>query len=215
MTLTLYGHPLSLYCMKAATALYENDTPFDHARVDFGDSESAAAFRKLWPLGKIPVLRDEGRGRTVPETTIIIEYLAVNYPGPSVLVPADPNEAVQARLRDRFFDNYVATPMQKIVADRMRPDGQKDSLGVAEARALLETAYGMIDADMAGKTWAMGETFTLADCAAGPALFYAVQAAPPGDGHEVTRSYLERLKARPSFARALKEAEPFFHMVPQ
>ncbi len=214
MSLVLHLHPLSSFCHKALIALYENDTPFEARMVNFGDPDAAAAFRALWPIGKIPVLRDEARDRTVPETTVIIEYLALHYPGPTALIPADPDLAIQTRLRDRFYDLYVHLPMQKIIGDRLRPEGAKDPHGVAQARTDLKTAYDMIEQDMASRTWAMGEAFTLADCAASPALFYGDKVAPFRETHPNVAAYLDRLMARPSYARALKEAGPYFHMVP-
>ncbi len=169
----------------------------------------------------MPVLRDEARDRLVPESSIIIEYLARHYPGKIKLLPADPDLALQTRLRDRFFDLYVAEPMQKIVTDRLRPPGQEDPHGVASARALLRTACDMIEQAMAlgqdgaSKTWAMGDAFSMADCAAAPALFYADWVAPLGATHPRTAAYLERLKQRPSFARVVEEAEPYRPLFPK
>jgi glutathione S-transferase len=196
-------------------ALYENDTPFEKRMVDLGDPEDRAAFRKLWPIGKFPVLRDDARGRTIPESTIIIEYLAEHYPGRVRLVPEDEDAARQVRYSDRFFDLYVHMQMQTVVGDRLRPADKKDPFGVDAARSMIGTALGMIDRDMANKTWAMGETFTMADCAAAPALFYADKVMPFGDGHKHAAAYLKRLMERPSYAHALKEAEPYFKMFPQ
>jgi len=215
MTLKLYYHPLSSFCHKVLCALYENATPFEPVMVDFFDEAAAAAFKKLWPIGKIPVLRDEARDRTIPETSIIIEYLAQYFPGRVKLVPTDPDLARQTRLRDRFYDLYVNVPMQKVVTDRLRPAGKNDSFGVEEAKDRLHTAYGMIDGDMATRKWAMGEDFTMADCAAAPALFYANSMVPFRDTHKHAAAYLDRLLARPSYARALKEAEPYFKMIPK
>jgi glutathione S-transferase len=214
MTLTLYYHPLSSYCWKALIAFYENDVAFDGVIVDFGDEKSAAEFKKLWPIGKFPVVRDEARDHLVPESTTVVEYLAQHYPGKSTLVPEDADLARQARFHDRFFDNYVMTPMQKIVGDRLRPANRKDPHGVAEARALLETALSMVDGHMAERRWALGEIFTLADVAAAPALHYANKVAPFEGRHDVSARYLERLKKRPSFARVLAEAEPYAHLFP-
>jgi len=214
VTLSLYFHPLSSFCQKALVALYENDTPFEPVIVDFSDAASAAAFKQIWPIGKIPVLRDAARDRTVPEASIIIEYLAQHHPGATPLLPTDPESARQTRLSDRFFDLYVNVPMQKIVTDKLRPAGKNDSYGVDEARTLLRTAIGMVDQDMASKRWAMGEAFGMADCAAAPALFYADMVQPFGDGHKNAAAYLRRLVERPSFARALAEAKPYFAMIP-
>jgi glutathione S-transferase len=211
MALKLYFHPLSSFCHKVLIALYETGTPFEPRIVDlFGE---AAEYRKIWPIGKIPVLRDGDR--TIPETSIIIEYLAQHYPGKTQLFPADRELCRQMRLRDRFYDLYVHVPMQKIITDRLRPAGKNDPFGVEEARELLKTSLGMIDQDMASNRWVMGNDFTMADCAAAPALFYADWIAPFRDTHKNVAAYLDRLKERPSYARVLKEAEPYFAMVPK
>jgi glutathione S-transferase len=215
MSLTLHFHPLSSFCWKALIALYENDTPFVPYTVDLSNATARAAFLKLWPIGKFPVLRDDAADRTVPESSIIIEYLDNHYPGRTRFIPADPKLALQTRLRDRFYDLYVHLSVQKIVGDRLRPQGQKDPLGVEEAKARLQSCYDMIDKEVATKIWAMGEAFTIADCAASPALFYANKVMPFGDTHRNVTAYLDRLKARPGFARVLREAEPYFSMFPQ
>ncbi len=215
MTLKLYFHPLSSFCQKALIALYENGTPFEPIIVDLFNEASAAAFKKIWPIGKFPVLRDEARDRTVPESSIIIEYLAQHYPGKSPLVPADAELARQTRLRDRFFDLYVNVPMGKVVTDKLRPAGKNDPYGVEQAKTLLQTAIRMVDQDMANKTWAMGDGFGMADCAAAPALFYADMLMPFGATHKNAAAYLSRLTARPSFARTVKEAEPYLKLMPK
>jgi glutathione S-transferase len=214
MSLTLHYHPLSSSCWKVLIALYENDTPFTPNLVDLGNASERAALLKLWPIGKFPVLRDDATDRTIPETSIIIEYLDNQYPGRTRFIPADGKLALQTRLRDRFYDLYVHSPMQKIVGDRLRPQSSKDPHGVEEAKARLQSCYGMIDKEVANKTWAMGEAFTLADCAAAPALFYANKLVP-FDTHRNVAAYLDRLQARPCFARVIKEAEPYFAMFPQ
>jgi glutathione S-transferase len=214
MSLTLYYHPLSSFCWKVLTALYENDIPFTPKLVNLGDADERAAFLKLWPIGKFPVLRDEQHQRTVPESSIIIEYLDRHHAGATRFIPDDADLALQTRLRDRFFDLYVHMPTQTIVFDRMRPADARDVTGVAEARTRLRTSYAMLETELSGGGWAMGDQFTLADCAALPALFYAEKVEPFG-GLRVVRAYLDRLKARPSVARVLAEAEPYFHMFPQ
>jgi glutathione S-transferase len=215
MSLTLHFHPLASYCHKVLIALYENDTPFTPNLVDLGSESQRAALLKLWPIGKFPVLRDDARDQTVPEASIIIEYLDRYYPGGTQFIPADADHALQTRLCDRFYDLYVHEPMQKIVGDRIRPADKKDPHGVEEASARLQTAYGMIDQEMASRKWAMGEAFSLADCAAAPPLFFANEVLPFGDTHRNVAAYLGRLKARPSYARVLKEAEPYFAMFPR
>jgi glutathione S-transferase len=215
MSLTLHFHPLASYCHKVLIALYENDTPFTPNIVDLGNEIERAALLKLWPIGKFPVLRDDARNQTVPESTVIIEYLDRHYPGRTRFVPADADRAWQTRLRDRFYDLYVHEPMQKIVGDRLRPDGRKDPHGVEEARTRLRTSYRMIDQAMATARWAMDDGFSLADCATAPALFYANEVLPLGADHSNVVAYLDRLKARPSYARVLKQAEPYFGMFPR
>jgi glutathione S-transferase len=213
--LVVHGHPLSSYVQKALTALYENATPFRLETVNLGDPASRERLLALWPMGKMPVLSDEARHETVPEATIIIEYLEAYYPGPAPLVPKDAEQAWRCRLADRFYDLHIQNHMQKVVGDRLRPADKRDPHGVAQARDLLATAYGIVERTMANRTWALGETFSMADCAAGPALFYADRAAVPlGTSHPNAGAYLKRLMARPGYARALKEAEPFFHMIP-
>ena len=215
MTLKLYYHPLASFCQKVLIALYENDTPFEPHIVDLADARSAADFKKMWPIGKMPVLRDDAKDRTVPESSIIIEYLAQHYPGRTQLLPPDAELARQTRLRDRFYDFYVHEPMQKIVLDKLRPKGKNDPYGVEQVRSLLATAYGMIDQEMAARTWAMGEDFSMADCAAAPALFYANEVMPFADTHKTVARYFDRLMKRPSFARAVKEAQPYFALFPK
>src|SRR5262249_33964070 len=159
--------------------------------------------------------RDTARDRMIPEATIIIEYLAQHYPGKTALVPRDPDLALETRLRDRFYDLYVHHSMQTIVGDRLRPADAKDPYGVEQARAMLRTAYGMIEREMRSKTWAVGDAFTMADCAAAPSLYYANLVLPFGDSHPSVVAYFRRLMNRPSFARAVAEAEPYRSMFPK
>lgn len=214
MTLRLYYHPLSSFCQKALIALYETGTAFTPQLVDLRDEKDRGAFLKLWPMGKFPVMKDEAHDRLVPESSIIIEYLAQHYPGKSTLVPADGDAARQTRLRDRFFDLYLNMPMQKIVGDRMRPADKKDSLGVDQAKQQIKTAVDLLEGEI-GKAWVMGEAFTMADCAAAPALFYANMVAPFMDTHKNVAAYFQRLTRRPSYARVQTEAEPYLHLVPK
>ncbi|HKZ97778.1 MAG TPA: glutathione S-transferase family protein [Hyphomicrobiaceae bacterium] len=215
MSLKLYFHPLSSFCQKALVAFYENDTPFEGHIVDLADETQRANFKQIWPIGKFPVLRDEAKDRTIPESSIIIEYLAQHYPGRIKLVPGDADLARQTRMRDRFYDLYVNAPMQKVVTDKLRPAGKNDPHGVEQAKALLETALGMVDKDMGTKTWAMGENFSMADCAAAPALYYANLVMPFGATHKNAAAYFGRLMERPSFARAVKEAQPYHTLFPR
>jgi glutathione S-transferase len=214
MPLTLYMHPLASFCHKVLIALYENTTPFRAETVDLGNPGAAAAHLARWPIGKIPVLFDGKAQRVVAETSIIIEYLQENYPGPVMLLPEDKDARLEARLWDRFFDLYVSMPMSKIVTDRIRPLGSSDPHGVAEARTTLATAYEMIERQISSHDWAIGDDFTLADCAATPALFYASIVQPFGTGHRHLQAYLERLLARPSARRVIAEARPYFTSFP-
>ena len=213
-SLRLLYHPLSCYCQKVLIALYENDTPFEPHIIDLADSISSAELKKVWPIGKFPVLRDEAMDRTIPESSIIIEYLAQHYAGKTELVPADAELARQTRMRDRFFDLYVSVPVGKVVTDRLRPAGKNDPYGMEQAKAMLQTTYGMVDAEMGTRTWAMGETFGMADCAAAPALYYANLVMPLAPAFKDAAAYLDRLMHRPSFARAIDEAAPYRSLFP-
>jgi glutathione S-transferase len=208
--ITLYAHPFSSYCQKVFTALYENETPFTLAMLD--NEKAWASLEQLWPLKRMPVLVDGSR--KVIEATIIIEYLTVTYPGSVELVARDPLAALEARTMDRFFDNYVMTPMQKIVGDSLRPSDKRDPRGVDDARSLLDRAYGWLDGVMADREWGAGSAFSLADCAAAPSLFYADWAHPIGKKFANVQAYRRRLLARPSFARAVDEARPFRPLFP-
>ncbi|MBW9105760.1 glutathione S-transferase family protein [Paraburkholderia phenoliruptrix] len=212
MSLKLYAHPFSSYCQKALIALYENGTPFEFRMLAHDNPQIMAEFAELWPIKRFPVLVDGGH--TVMEASIIIEYLGLHYPGPVALLPADARAALEVRGMDRFFDNYISTPQQKVVFDSLRPEAERDKRGVAEARAMLDTAYAWLDRTMAGREWAAGGTFSLADCAAAPALFYADWTHPIDARFAQVRAYRERLLARPSFARAVDEARPYRPLFP-
>jgi glutathione S-transferase len=214
MSLELFLHPLSSYCHKVLIAFYENDIPFEVKRVD--DPAVAREYEALSPLKKFPILRDSKRDRVVPESTIIIEYLDAHYPGRIKLIPRDPDLAWQVRLRDRFFDNYLHTPMQTFAGNHLRPKGKRDPYGLDEAKAMFVKALSLVDAEMAHKTWATGDTFTMADCAAAPAIFFGNRFFGPfRETHPNALAYLDRLMARPSYARALEEAKPFMHLLPK
>jgi len=214
MALKLYFHPLSSFCHKALIALYENDTPFEPHVVNLMDAAEAAAFKAIWPIGRFPVLRDDAKDRTIPESSIIVEYLDQHHPGRTRFLPGDPELARETRMRDRFYDLYVNMPVGKIVTDKLRPAGTNDAHGVQQAREQLQTALGLIEQDIAGKTWAMGDAFSMADCAAAPALFYADKVIPIAGTHKNTAAYFGRLMERASYARALREAQPYFAMFP-
>lgn len=214
MTLKLYLHPLASYCWKVLLALYESDTAFEGVSIDLQDPADRAKLASLWPFAKFPLLHDEARDQVVAESTIIIEYLAQHYPGRAELIPADPDAARNVRFQDRFFDLYVHTPMQTLVFDRIRPADAKDPYGVAQARAALASAYVHLERELAARPFAAGASFSMADCAAAPALYYANRIVPLGTTFPNTAAYLERLLGRPSFQRVLREAEPYFAMFP-
>lgn len=214
MSLVLYYHPLSSYCHKVLIALYENATPFTPHFVDLGKPESRKELTDKWPLGKLPVLVDKSRDWVVPESSIIIEYLGQHYPGPVKFLPVDADRARQVRSRDRFYDLHIDDHLFVIAGHRLRPEDKRDPFGLAQTMDRLRVALDLANEDLAGKTWAMGEEFSLADCAAAPALFYTNMVMPFYETHKNAAAYLERMKARPSYARTLKEAEPYLHMVP-
>ena len=205
MSLTLYAHPFSSYCQKVLVALYENDTPFTFRMLE--DPGAMDELKRLWPFARFPVLVDEGR--TVAESSIIIEHLMLKHPGPVVLVPEDPAEALEARFLDRFFDNDVHATMQKPVFAALREDAGGKQAAMEEAVRGLDLAYAWLEGVLADRTWAVGERFSLADCAAAPSLFYADWVHPIGEAFPAVRAYRSRLLARPSFARAVEEARPF------
>ncbi len=212
MALKLYAHPFSSYCQKALVALYENQTPFEFMALDGEHPDNYAAFAALWPIKRFPLLVDDGR--VVIEATTIIEYLAVHHPGPVTLIPADADLALEVRMMDRFFDNYISTPQQKFVFDKMRPEQERDARGVSEARALLDTAYAWLNKVMTDRQWAAGHDFSLADCGAAPFLFYADWTHPIDARFSHVLAYRQRLLARPSFARAVEEARPYRGLFP-
>jgi glutathione S-transferase len=190
MALKFYYHPLASFCHKVLIALYEKNIAFEPVIVDFGNPDSAAAFRKVWPMAKIPALVDEEKGRTIAETTIVLDYLEQRFPHRPILLPAGPGD------------------------DRLRPEDANDTFGVEQAHGQLREAYGVIDDEMASKEWAAGKHFSMADCAAAPALFYANTVEPFGESYSNARAYLTRLMQRPSFSRVLVEAEPYFKFFP-
>lgn len=207
MSLQLYAHPFSSYCQKVLVALYENGMPFEWRLLTPDDAATGAEFTALWPIRRFPLLRDGER--TVVESSIIIEYLDRHYPCTAPLIPVNADTALEARAMDRFFDQYVHTPQQKIVWDSLRPAADRDPYGVKEARAMLDTAYAWLDHKLTGRHWAIGGEFSLADCSAAPALFYADWTHRIPASYGQVHAYRQRLLARPSFARAVDEARPY------
>jgi glutathione S-transferase len=209
---SLFAHPFASYCQKVLIALYENGTDFTYRKFGPEDPGAMTELAALWPLKKFPVLLDEGQ--TYVESSVIIEHLAIRYPGAVELIPKDRRGALEVRMMDRFFDNYVMTPMQRIVADFMRATSDRDPRGIEEARSMLDSAYTWLDAVMAKRKWASGGDFSLADCAAAPSLFYSDWVHEIRDGLPHLRAYRQRLLARPSVARAVDEARPYRQFFP-
>jgi glutathione S-transferase len=210
MSLTLYSHPFSSYCQKVLMALWENEIAFTYRHLE--EPGASEQLGQLWPLGRFPVLLDNGV--TVAESSIIIEHLDLRHPGPVRWLPDDRDAALEVRLMDRFFDNYVMSEMQKPVAESLRGEAGRKDEALAEAARTLDIAYGWLEGRLAGRSWAAGEDFSLADCAAAPSLFYADWVRQIGPQFPVLRAYRSRLLARPSFARAVEEARPYRHYFP-
>lgn len=205
MPLTLYAHPFSSYCQKVLIALWEKDIPFTYRHLEEpGAADERAA---LWPLGRFPVLVDNGR--TITESSIIIEHLDLHHAGETRLLPDDRDAALEVRFMDRFFDNYVMSAMQGPVFEALRAEPTRMEEALADARQSLDRAYAWLEERLSGRTWAAGDAFTMADCAAAPSLFYADWVHQIGSGFPRLRSYRSRLLARPSFTRAIDEARPY------
>jgi glutathione S-transferase len=211
--LTLHMHPLAAYCWKVLIALRENGTPFTPA-VPPGPSRDDPRLTALWPFGKIPVLEDTARGEVVAETPIVIDYLQQYYPGPVRLIPDDAGAAREVRFWDRFADLYLSANMQKIVGDRLRPEGAGDAYGVQEARGQLDLAYDLFERRMTGRQWAAGDGFSLADCAAFPPLFFLEAMHPFRAAHPALATYVERLLGRASVRETVSAARPYFQYFP-
>ena len=211
MTMKVYFHPLSSYCWKVLIALYEKDVAFEAVVVNLGDPAESAAFTKLSPMRKMPSIVLSGD--IANESSVQIEWLDQNAGG-AKLIPADPRQALDVRYWDRFFDLYVHNVMQRIVGDRLRPTDKRDAYGVAESKTQLRVALDVVEKHMTGRAVASGDAFSMADCSAAPALFYANKVLPFEATHPNTAAYLKRLSERPAFARVLKEAEPFFQYFP-
>lgn len=211
MAIELFAHPFSSYCQKALVALRENETEFSLRMLGPG-SPAQEELARIWPLARFPVLREGDR--VVPEATSIIEYLHVHHRGPVALIPDDADAAVHVRMLDRFFDNYISNAQASIVFNAIREPEDRDPVGDDKARATLDTAYRWLDSWMEGKQWAAGGAFSLADCAAAPALFYADWTHEIGKEFRHVQAYRSRLLDRPSFARAVDEARGYRHLFP-
>lgn len=204
----LYYHPISSYSQKTLMAFHEKGLAFEPSIVNLMDPAAKAEYKAIYPIGKVPLLMDQKEERVIPESSIIIEYIDRHYPGGTKLIPDDPDLARQVRFRDRFLDFYVNDTMSKIFFDGMYPEDKRDPHGVAIAKETLLTAFGILDKEMAGKTWAMGDTFSMADCAAAPALNYC-RMTQPFDSFPNVSAYLSRLTERPSFQKVMAEAKPY------
>jgi glutathione S-transferase len=212
MSLALYGHPFSSYTQKVLVALYENGTPFELRSIGPDTPQHVAEWLRRWPLRKFPLLVDGERD--IAESSIIIEYLQLRHPGPVRLLHADPMAALEVRFLDRFFDLHVMNAVQHAVEAAMTGDRLKRQEGLSLATSKLDLAYAWLEEKLAGRTWASGSEFTLADCAAAPSLFYADWTHAIQEKFPLLRAYRARLLARPSFARALDEARPFRPLFP-
>ena len=214
MSMTLHFHPLSSFCWKALIGLYELEIPFEKYVVDLSNDAARADLVRLWPIRKFPVLRAHAQERTVAESTIILEYIDRLRPDGPRLIPTAQDRALECRLRDRLYDAYIHLSIQKIVGDKLRPEGKRDPLAVEQARAQMEAAYALADDQLGAGPWAMGDDFTRADCAALPALFYGDKVAPFAKRWSNITAYFERLKGRPSVERILAEAAPYMTLFP-
>jgi len=212
MALALYGHLFSSYTWKVLIALYENGTQFEFRGVGPDKPENTAEWMRRWPIRKFPLLVDGERN--VVETSIIIEHLQLAHPGPVRLLPADPAAALEVRFLDRFFDLHVMDAAQHAVNGAITGDPAKRKDGQALSEDKLERSYAWLDGALAGRIWAAGEDFTLADCAAAPSVFYADWVHRIPDAYPVLRAYRARLLARPSVARCVEDARPLRHLFP-
>jgi glutathione S-transferase len=204
--LELFAHPFSSYCWKVLIPLYENDTPFTYRILERDYPENGAEFARLWPIGKFPLLVNDGR--PVMESSVIIEHLQRHHPGPVRFIP-DGDAALEVRMLDRIFDNHVMNQMNRVVADALRGPERHDPIEVEQAKVALQKVYAWLDDWLAGRQWAAADMFSLADCAAAPALFYADWVDRIPEGLANLRAYRARLLARPSVARAVDEARPY------
>lgn len=214
MALKLYYHPLASFCWKALIGLYELDIPFEKRMVDLSNEAERAALERLWPIVKFPVLQDDATGETWPESSIILEHVAGIAPQRGLL-PSDPKRALRCRLHDRIYDAYIHAPMQTMVANRLRAEADRDRVGIEEARRQIERSYAVVENFVGDGPWSLGADFTVADCSAMPALYYGDKVVPLSDRYPKTRAYLARLSERPSVARVLAEAQPYFALFPQ
>ena len=210
MSLELFGHPFSSYTWKVLIPLYGDGTEFEFRQVP-ENQETYAELKRIWPFGKFPLLVDDGE--PVMETTCIIEHLQAHHPGTNRWIP-DGELGRRVRFLDRFFDLHVQGNMQPAVNDALRPEGKGDPYGAEQGRKNLHVAYDWLESNLPDGGWAAGDTFTLADCAAAPALFYSDWIEEIGDGRPKLKAYRERLLAHPQVARVVDEARPYRQYFP-
>jgi glutathione S-transferase len=211
MPMKLYFNPVSSYSQKALIALYEKGCAFEPVIINLMDPKDRESLKQVYPLAKVPFLRVEEKKLELSEASIIVEYVDRHSTGGPKLLPDDPDQALQVRMQDRFFDLYVSDSVTKIFFDGFRPEGKNDPYGVQQARDRLDSIYAFLDQQLASRTWAAGDAFSMADCAAAPALFYA-RMVHPFEAHKHLSAYFTRLMERPSFQRVVKEAEPHLAM---
>ncbi|GAA3997700.1 glutathione S-transferase family protein [Sphingomonas humi] len=207
MTLTLYGHEFSSYTWKALIPLWANDTPFDFRSVEQHGEEFAA----LAPFGQFPLLVDDSE--VVAESSLIIEYLDRRHPGPNRWIP-DGDEGLRVRFLDRVFDQRIMDTAQVAVANALRPADHKDPYGVEQGMKRLRRNYDWLEGQLGEGGWAAGDSFTMADCAAAPALFYADWIEPIGPDRPRLAAYRARLLAHRAVSRAVEQARSFRHYFP-
>ncbi|MGH6729455.1 MAG: glutathione S-transferase family protein [Sphingomicrobium sp.] len=206
MSLQFFGHPFSSYTQKVLIALWADETPFEYRVIDPEHPENMEELKRHWPFGQFPLLLDNGR--PFAESTPIIEHLQAEHGGIHRWIP-DGDIGRKVRFLDRFFDLYIMGNMQVPVLNAIRPEGSRDSFGVEKARSQLNLAYDWLEANLGDGPWAVGEEFTLADCAAAPSLFYADWVEEIGPKRLRLGEYRARLLAHPIVTRAVDEARPY------
>ena len=212
MTPALYGHPFASFVWKPLIALYERDVPFEFRMVDPDHPKNQARISDLSPTGQFPALIDGDR--EITQSNAVIEYLDLFHGRGVPMVPDDLRDALEARMMADVFDDYVHAPMQRIVGNALRGEAERDLRGVADAHALMDRCYAWLEPHLQAKEWAACDRFTIADCAAAPALFYGDWVHPIPESHAALAAYRARLLSRPSVARVVDEARPYRRFFP-
>ncbi len=200
----LYYNPISTYSQKVLIALYEKGLDFEPEIVNLMDADARARYRDVNPLGKIPCLQLED-GHIIPESSIILEYL--DPLAEPTLIKGNADETRRIRFKDRMFDLYLNDPIVTLLFQGMKPESEQDPERIEKARFHVATMYSFMENEFGKQSYANGEEFLMADCAAAPALFYAEQVVPFAE-HKNISAYWERLKSRPSVQRTHEEAAP-------